>query len=146
MRYARYILTALGLAVIAILLSDPSMRAQVSGLRNYFDQCIPSASTGKCNNVFEQNGKATNTDHATAAMNAAGYSGVITTSLTSVIDCVVTRSGATAPSTGGSVFSALFTTGAATIELTAWQPTSSSVTTLIPASATSTVSWVCYGT
>lgn len=148
MRYRHGILNALGIAALAVALSFPIASAQNSTGLNFFDQCAAGATT--CDNALNLNGtlrfdsKATNIDHAVATLNASGYSGVITTNLTSVVDCVVTLKSGSVPTI--TTVTALFTTGAAGIELFAWKPTSSSVTTLIPASATATVSWTCFGT
>lgn len=138
------------LATFALLLFAPLITlAQNYTSLNYFEQCAAGAST--CDNVLNVNGtlkfdsKATNIDHGLASLNASGYA-TVTTNLTSIVDCTLTFKGVAAPSTGGRVAIAMFTTGSAVLEITAWKVTSSGDDTLIPASATSSVSYACFGT
>lgn len=132
-------------SALLLAVSPVGTRAQVTVL-NYFDQADANG-----NNVLNLTGdgalkfdsKLTDIDHGAASLNASGHA-TVTTNLTSIVDCTLTLKRATVPTI--TTLTAIFTTGSGVVEILAWQPTSSSVTTLIPAAATSTVAYVCMGT
>lgn len=140
-RYAPALITAL----VLFLLTPLGTRAQ-NNVLNYFDQ--PDANGNNVLNIngnggLKFDGKVTDIDHGLVALNTQGY-GQVTTNLTSIVDCLVGLK--TVGPANITLVTAMWTTGSGSIEVFAWKPTSTSVTTLIPASAPISVPYSCFGT
>ena len=68
----------------------------------------------------------------------------VATGLTSIVACVASLKGTSAPGVGTSIVT--YDWSAANLSLYGWKVTSSSDTTLIASTGTETVGWVCVGT
>lgn len=69
----------------------------------------------------------------------------VVTGLNTLTSCFVMRNTATTPGVTASTFTVQFTAGAALLNIYAWKPTSSSVTTLVASTDTDIVTWFCTG-
>jgi len=145
MRYARWAAqAAIGLLLIAALFPVQVGQAQNTVL-NYFAQ----VAGGSSDNVLNIDGtlnfedKATVIDHGTATL-ANGYASV-TTNLSSTVTCVLTlNTGAATPGDDPVLVTGLWTPGSSGLEILAWA-TNGTDPTLIAASSTDTVGYVCMG-
>lgn len=147
MRYARISSWAVGVALLAVLLSYPASFAQQQML-NYFSQVAGGASN---DNALTLGGTVTRYGITLPGFKAGtatldgGNPTNVTTGLSSLTGCTATIKGDATPGDDPIVVTVVHTAGSGTLEIHAWKTNGSDPTLVASTDSTRVVSYLCAG-
>ena len=143
MRYARHVLYALALTVLAAVVFAPQLAGQIDIL-NRFLQPIGTSNDNvlEINGTIEYEDKVSVVDHGETTT-ANGYASV-TTNLSSNVSCVLTLDATTTGDDPVAV-TGIWTPGSSTLEILVWKNTSGTDPTLVQSAGAHAVGYICFG-
>ena len=143
MRYARNVLAAVGVALLAAVFFAPQLAGQIDIL-NRFLQPIGTSNDNvlEINGTVEYEDKVSVVDHGETTT-ANGYA-TVTTNLSSNVTCVLTLDATTTGDDPVAV-TGIWTPGSSTLEIIVWKNQSGTDPTLVQSAGAHAVGYVCFG-